>query len=700
MADDQTRGIALMIGVAAGLTIVAIAAGGGQIVTGSGPVLTLVVLGVTALFGRVAFTGRVPHPFSGFTTIALLTAFALWSGLSIGWSILPDDSYVDAGRTLAYVSVFAAIALTAQLMRGRHGAIAGAILIAAVTICGYSLLSRIAPGWFSELDNYARLRAPFEYWNAVGLVAACGLMAAVWLGTRREATRALTVASYPAGSLLVVALMLSQSRGALVAAMAGVALWLLLAPRRLRTVGWLAVVGAIGAIVVAWAFSQTALSTDAVAADIRSSTGARFAIVLLLAVAVATAAGYGVEHLRAARPMPDAQRYAVGKALLIALMLSPLVIAAGLVTTERGAWGTVSHAVSDLTDSSKLAPGNSPDRLTQTSSLRARYWHDGFEVWSEHKLQGTGADTFTASRLPYREDTLKVAHTHGFVPQTLADLGIVGMGFALAALIAWVIAALRAIEARRCSPTHWLANAGDAGCALASLIVVAVVFGVHSTVDWTWYVPGAALFGLVAAGWVAGSARNPEVEREGPPRDDSGQPLWTRSALAAGVVLIGVSTMLSIYHPAQAADRVDEGYRLAGAGHPYLALAKAREANDLDHLADEPFYLIADAQSLLGRDADAEKSLETIAVRQPANPDTWLHLAEFRLWTQDDPQGALQALGPLLFLSPNSERGLALEEQAKQQLVEQRYREAVRKAKREYDRKVQRYLKRQQTANQ
>src|SRR5206468_1097210 len=40
---------------------------------------------------------------------------------------------------------------------------------------------------------------------------------------------------------------------------------------------------------------------------------------------------------------------------------------------------------------------------------------------------------------------------------------------------------------------------------------VAIVFGLHSAIDWTWFVPGPAVMALVAAGLAAG--RGPVGER-------------------------------------------------------------------------------------------------------------------------------------------------------------------------------------------
>ena len=40
---------------------------------------------------------------------------------------------------------------------------------------------------------------------------------------------------------------------------------------------------------------------------------------------------------------------------------------------------------------------------------------------------GSGAGNFQTARLRHRKDASVTRHAHGFVPQTLADLGIVGL---------------------------------------------------------------------------------------------------------------------------------------------------------------------------------------------------------------------------------------------------------------------------------
>ena len=81
------------------------------------------------------------------------------------------------------------------------------------------------PGALAEDETYARLRAPFDYWNSVGLIAALGVPPLLWLGARRTGPRRVNALAWPGIALLEVALMLSYSRGALLALALGLAFW-------------------------------------------------------------------------------------------------------------------------------------------------------------------------------------------------------------------------------------------------------------------------------------------------------------------------------------------------------------------------------------------------------------------------------------------------------------------------------------------
>ena len=102
-------------------------------------------------------------------------------------------------------------------------------------VCGWALLTKVFPGALAPDEMYARLREPFGYWNAVGLTAALGMPPLLWLGRAalrpRRGQRARLARR---SALLDVALLLSYSRGALLALAVGLAFWFAVVPLRLR----------------------------------------------------------------------------------------------------------------------------------------------------------------------------------------------------------------------------------------------------------------------------------------------------------------------------------------------------------------------------------------------------------------------------------------------------------------------------------
>src|SRR4051794_6784450 len=120
----------------------------------------------------------------GMLALALFAVLLGFTAASIGWAISPDDAWIEANRTLAW---FAAFALGVALVRAwpeRWTALLGGYLGAAVIVCGYAVLTKVFPGALNPDELLARLREPFGYWNAVGLVAAMGGPACLWLGAR------------------------------------------------------------------------------------------------------------------------------------------------------------------------------------------------------------------------------------------------------------------------------------------------------------------------------------------------------------------------------------------------------------------------------------------------------------------------------------------------------------------------------------
>jgi len=103
-----------------------------------------------------------------------------------------------------------------------------------VVVSGYALLAEVFPASLNASDTVGRLWVPFGYWNATGLLAALGLPVCLWAGTRPATGRVLRALTVPALAVLLTALTLSYSRGALLAAVIGVGGWIVLTPVRLR----------------------------------------------------------------------------------------------------------------------------------------------------------------------------------------------------------------------------------------------------------------------------------------------------------------------------------------------------------------------------------------------------------------------------------------------------------------------------------
>ena len=170
----------------------------------------------------------------GAPALFALVLLAAYTAISIIWSLAPSDSWIEANRTFAYLSAFAGTIALARLAPGNWPAVLHGIALACVAVSTWALLTKIFPGALAEDETYARLRAPFDYWNSVGLTAAIGVLALLWLGARRSGRAAVNALAWPGIALLEVALMLSYSRGALLALVAGLAFWFAVVPLRLR----------------------------------------------------------------------------------------------------------------------------------------------------------------------------------------------------------------------------------------------------------------------------------------------------------------------------------------------------------------------------------------------------------------------------------------------------------------------------------
>jgi tetratricopeptide (TPR) repeat protein len=682
----------LPLALGAALAAATLIAKGGTSLAPATYVEIAVVLVGAAVAIAALLLAPTPQRRWGGITLVLLAALAAWTALSISWAITPDVAWTEANRTVAYVAAFAGAIGIARLAPEHGRSILTAVLVACLTICVIGLFKKAFPAVTNSTAELARLREPLGYWNALGALAAMAAPACLWLAARRTGHTVSRALGYPLLGLTLVTLLFSYSRGALVALVLALVFWFAVVPLRLRALTVLLVSGIGAGAVTAWAFFQDALSKDGQPLAARIAAGHTLAVVLLLMLVLLFAAGLAIEWASSEYTPAAGMRRAIGIAALSVALLLPVAGVFALALSQRGLPGTVSQAWNSFFSTSATSPGYGPERLGTTSSKRGAYWHEAYLIWSHNELEGAGAGGFMTARREYRRDPVDVRHTHGYVPQTAADLGLTGLLISLAGVIAWLIAARRSTMRPRPgdpesaepiwrTPSAWSQAARRRLSALAphrrgervrtayarggmadaypgplegariellTLVAVVLTFGLHSAIDWTWAFPGVALIAVVAAGYVAGHG---PLGAPGAPRSASVQ---ARAAAAAVVAIIALVCVWAIWQPQRSAAAVDSSSALLTNNRVGDALLLAKQAVNRDPVAAQPLYQWAQVESRAGHRAFAVRILQQAVRLQPRNPDTWQQLASFQLNTMNNPSAAFAALRAALQLDPRS----------------------------------------------
>jgi hypothetical protein len=548
-----------------------------------------------------------------------LLLFGGWVWLSTVWSESVPQSFFEGERVLVYV----AGALVVLLLAGRRSLshLLGGLLTGITVLSAYGLATRLFPnrlGFFDPIAGY-RLEAPIGYWNALGILAAIGVLLALGFAARGASLGARALAAC-ALAILLPTLYFTYSRGAWLALAIGVLAAIAYEQRRLQLVTGFGLAALPPAVSVAIASRVVALTHKTASVGAATHDGWRFALVVAAAGLASAALTVAFARAEPRVPVPIAVRRAYG-ALLLA------VLAAGLVAVfvRYGGPPTIARKAYDsfVAKSQPGAGSNLNQRLLSLSGNgRGQLWRVAWRDFKAHPLLGSGAGTFEEQWYRQRNIDLAVRDAHNLYLEQLAEVGAVGLGLLLLALVL-PFAVLRRVRGVR-----------HAGVAFAAYLA----FLVHQGIDWDWELPVVVLTGLFCGVGLLASARGE------PARRLLGLPLRfggvVAAAALAALAFVGLVGNLALSASADAASHRDWK----------RAAAQARRASDWAPWSSDALDQLGKAQLEQGQQAAGVASIRAAVAKDPRHWQLWFDLynassgaqaqAAFRRASELDPYGA------------------------------------------------------------
>jgi hypothetical protein len=422
------------------------------------------LVAVALLAGR----GSLPRTLGSRLALAGLGLFGAWTLASMAWAPIVGSAYAAGQIIVLYLGGLLAAALLARNRR-MLALIEPTAALGTLIVIGYGLSERFLPGvleFSRSLTAEGRLEQPLTYWNAMGEVAAIGLVLCARIvgdASRHPRTRA---AAGAACAPLGMGLYLTFSRGALFACVAGLITLLVAAPRREQAHGVLVAVVA-GGLASACAAPFGGLTSMAGSLGTRELQGA---IVLVVLVVIAVLAAVATQWLVVSRETAALALPRHSHLIAVGVILAGLAIAI-VVGAKEG-------------DGNDLTGGAS--RLVTLQSNRYDYWDVALRAFAHQPLVGVGAGGWAVWWLRYRPISESATDAHSLPLQTMAELGLVGLAL-LAVFLAGIGIAARA--ALRAVPVR-----------AAGLFAGCVVWLAHSPLDWDWQMPAVTLIAILLAG--------------------------------------------------------------------------------------------------------------------------------------------------------------------------------------------------------
>lgn len=526
LARARSGGVLLAL-VPAALTVYLAFHGGGFLAGGHAAVAIVLLL---LLAGRVLLVARPAEGFSAVLAVAAaaLALFSLWTLLSGRWSQAPHRALIEFDRALLYVLFLVAFGSIRRETWRLRWMVRG-IALAAVIVCCAGLATRLLPDVFPLAFQTIgdRLSYPVRYWNALGLLAALGTIMCFGLTTDVRESPVVRVLAAAAIAPLACALLLTLSRGAIAAAVLGLMIFAVVGHPRALLAGLAATLPATVIALMSTYDADLFVSSARLTATAQEQ-GHHLAVVLGLCTAGAgivrgllLVADRAVARLH---PTVRLRRIVLGAGAAIVLATALAAVVAADVSRQYDRF--VGADVPVRSD----RPFDPRARLTDATNVgRLEHWRVALDDFERQPIHGRGAGTFELSWDERRPNPGIVKDAHSLYVEVLGELGLVGLGLLLTAIVAILVGVAR----RARGPDRAL---------YATILAALTTWAVAAGIDWHWEMP------VVSVGFFALGGAAIACARDRPPaaRPPAFAPrAAAASALCVLMVLVPVRLVVS-----------------------------------------------------------------------------------------------------------------------------------------------------------
>lgn len=542
-----------------------------------------------------------------------LALFALWTLLSGGWSDAAGRALVEADRALLYLVALVFFGSLGGV--GRLRWMIRGVALAAVAVCTISLTTRVLPGvWPLDYDSITtRLNYPVTYWNALGLLAGLGVILCFGMTSSEREPRVVRVLACAAIPLLGSTLLLTLSRGAILATIIGLVVYAVVGHPRALLSGLVAG-GLTTVIAVVFTYRADLLVSDDPLTRAARDQGETLAVVLGLCVIGAVL--LRLLLLRVDETLSAVQLTEPGRRRLLTAGLGAVavVLAATAVAVD------LPRQYDRFVNAERVTVAAGADqraRLTDPSANgRIAHWRVSFEQFERTPLRGSGAGTYEFTWDRHRPEPGLVRDGHSLYLEVLSELGLVGALLIVAA----IVTILGGIARRARGPNR---------AAYATVFAAALAWAIAAGIDWHWEMAVVTLW-FFALGGAA-------LARDDPARPRRIPPLWARSVVAGACCLLALLGPLRV---AVSQDRAKASLNAFLIGRCDTASDAARDSLRAVGSRPQPHEVLAYCALVDGKHDVAVRQMGAALRRDPGNWRLHYALARMRAMAGLDPRGA------------------------------------------------------------